>query len=242
MSKLKQPQKVKQDLYVIHGWAYSVDPWQTTIELLKNAGWRVKLLRVPGLTKQSSKVYTIDDYVKWLNEELRLAKKPILLGHSNGGRILLNYCLKHPDKIKHLILLNSAGVQPSTKRQFYISFLQTLSKMMFLLKKIEIIRNLVYKILRVQDYNKAPDNMKATLSNMLDSDKALKENLSQIKAPISFIWGEKDKITPLKDGYFLKSKLANVINFEVLPSVRHAPYVTHPKILTQAILKIVTKL
>ena len=102
------------DLYIIHGWTYTVEPWKKTIELLREKGLSVKMLRVPGLTEESKKEFTIADYVKWADSEI--PDGAIALGHSNGGRILLNLCAEKPEKLKYLILLDAAGVyEPSIK-------------------------------------------------------------------------------------------------------------------------------
>ena len=91
-----------KDLYIIHGWTYTVEPWEKTLELLKNKGVKVEMLNVPGLTTESKKIWTIDDYVAWANRNL--PDGAVALGHSNGGRILLNLCSKNPEKLKKLIL------------------------------------------------------------------------------------------------------------------------------------------
>ena len=103
------------DLYIIHGWTYTVEPWKKTIELLREKGLSVKMLRVPGLTEESKKEFTIADYVKWAGSEI--PDGAIALGHSNGGRILLNLCAEKPEKLKYLILLDAAGIyEPSLKK------------------------------------------------------------------------------------------------------------------------------
>ena len=104
-------------LYIIHGWTYTVEPWAKTIAILEKNGIKVKMLHVPGLTSPSDKVWTIDDYVKWADRNLPAGATA--LGHSNGGRILLNLCAQKPDKLNKLILLDAAGVyEPSKKRDF----------------------------------------------------------------------------------------------------------------------------
>ena len=52
------------DLYIIHGWAYTVEPWEKALKLLDEAGVKVKMLHVPGLTEPSQKTYTIRDYMR----------------------------------------------------------------------------------------------------------------------------------------------------------------------------------
>ena len=56
-------------LYIIHGWTYTVEPWTKTIEILRDKyKIDVKILHVPGLTEQSQKVWTINDYVSYSDE------------------------------------------------------------------------------------------------------------------------------------------------------------------------------
>ena len=126
------------DLYIIHGWTYTIEPWKQTLEKLRDKGISVKMLKVPGLTSESKKTYTIDDYVKWANQEI--PDGAIALGHSNGGRILLNLCAKKPDKLKYLILLDSAGIYEPTTKKKIVSFLAKIGKP---LKKIPIINKLI---------------------------------------------------------------------------------------------------
>ena len=75
-------------LYIIHGWTYKPEPWQEVIAELKKKKIDAELLRVPGLGTQSDQVFTMDDYVEWAATQI--PKGSIALGHSNGGRILLN--------------------------------------------------------------------------------------------------------------------------------------------------------
>ena len=82
------------DLYIIHGWTYTVEPWARTLKIMEANGVKVKMLHVPGLTEPSKKVFEIEDYIKWADQNI--PDGAIALGHSNGGRILLNLCSNKP--------------------------------------------------------------------------------------------------------------------------------------------------
>ena len=159
------------DLYIIHGWTYTVEPWKNTIAMLRDAGISVKMLHVPGLTEPSKKEFTIEDYVKWADREI--PDGAIALGHSNGGRILLNLCANKPGKLKYLILLDAAGVyEPSMKKKL----VEKVAKIGKPLKKIPVVDKAFHKVTGSTDYSRAPENMKVTLANMLESDKSLDFN------------------------------------------------------------------
>lgn len=220
----------KTKLYIIHGWTYTVAPWEKTIELLEKKDVGVEMLHVPGLTTSSKKVWTIEEYVKWADRNL--PDGAVALGHSNGGRILLNLCSENPAKLKQLILLDSAGVyEVSSKRDVA----RSLSKKLSFLKKVPGLTKVWHKLTGATDYAKAPQNMKETLSNMLESDKKL--DLAKVTTPTSILWGEADTVTPPRQAEVMHEKIPNN-TLELYPDWTHAPYISHPAELAKAILKV----
>ena len=219
-------------LVIIHGWTYTIEPWTKTVELLRNADIEVIQLRVPGLTTPSDDIWTIDSYVAWLEKELANIPNPIVLGHSNGGRIAMHYLTTHPGAFEKLILLNSAGVETapstlSTKRRV----VRAASKLLAPLKHVPGVRKAVYKILG-SDYGRAPKNMQATLQNMLACDKDFSPR--HIETPTILLWGESDSTTPLAMGMKIANEMPHAL-IHMYPTWRHAPYITHPEQLAQAI-------
>lgn len=214
-------------LYIIHGWTYTVEPWTKTIALLKKAGIEVEMLHVPGLTKPSQKVWTVAEYARWADRQL--PDGAVALGHSNGGRILLNLCAEKPHKLSKLILLNSAGIYEESRKR---KVAKKLSKGLAPLKKVPGVTKVVHKLLGAQDYDRAPANMKQTLANMIDSDKALV--VEKVTTPTILLWGEADRTTPLRQGKELLCRLPRVA-MKTYPEWQHAPYLTRPTELAQAI-------
>jgi pimeloyl-ACP methyl ester carboxylesterase len=218
-------------LYVIHGWTYTVEPWARTISLLKSEyDIEVEMLHVPGLTTGSKNVWDIEGYKNWADKNI--PNGSIALGHSNGGRILLNLCAEKPNKLKHLILLDAAGVyEKSAKRDIS----RKLSKVFAPLKKSALLRKVFHKLVGASDYDRAPENMKQTLANMLSSDKKL--DIKKVKTNTSILWGEKDTVTPLRQA----EKMHEMIEGSTLVTYKnwtHAPYIADPAGLARAINKI----
>jgi pimeloyl-ACP methyl ester carboxylesterase len=217
-------------LYIIHGWTYTVEPWARTLAQLKEAGLEVEMLHVPGLTAPSNKVWTIEEYAAWADKNL--PDGAIALGHSNGGRILLNLCSKKPEKLQHLILLDAAGVYEVSKKR---SIARKLSKTLAPLKKIKPLRKVTHKLLGANDYDHAPENMKQTLSNMLDSDKNL--DLSKVTTETTILWGEADNVTPLRQAKIMDATIPNS-RLVTRKNWTHAPYISDPTGLARAIIAI----
>lgn len=222
------------DLYIIHGWTYTVEPWKNTLAMLRDNGISVKMLHVPGLTEKSDKVYTIDDYMKWADENI--PDGAIALGHSNGGRILLNLCSKKPEKLKYLILLDSAGIyEPSARKRL----IERIAKIGAPLKKVSVINKAFHKITGSTDYSRAPENMKETLVNMLDSDKDL--DLSKVTTKTFILWGKKDTTTPPRQATALYEKLPNA-ELKFYANWTHAPYISSPEELARALTTLIKRM
>ncbi len=215
------------DLYIVHGWTYTVEPWKSTVEMLRKKGFSIKMLHVPGLTDPSKKEFTIDDYVKWADNEI--PDGAIALGHSNGGRILLNLCAKKPEKLKYLILLDSAGIyEPSVRKQL----VEKVAKIGKPLKKIAVVDKAFHRLTGSTDYSRAPENMKKTLANMLESDKDL--DLGKVEVKTFILWGKKDTTTPPRQATAMYEKLPNA-ELKFYANWTHAPYISDPEGLARAL-------
>lgn len=222
-------------LIVLHGWTYSTDKWQPLVKYLKEKNIEVAFLSVPGLTEETAKVWTLEDYVEWLKDKLASEKQPILIGHSNGGRIAIAFASKYPDKLKRLILIDSAGIfhnkLPLKLKRFIFGTLARFGKKVTSSKKL---RNLLYKAARESDYKDAAPPMRQTMVNLISSD--LTPQLGQITVPTLIIWGKLDRVTPLSDG-FLMHRLIKKSKLQIIDGAGHSPYFTHAALIRQKILE-----
>lgn len=222
------------DLYIIHGWTYTVEPWKNTLKILRDNGISVKMLNVPGLTEKSDKVYNIQDYVEWADENI--PDGAIALGHSNGGRILLNLCADNPEKLKYLILLDAAGVyEPSVRKKL----VEKVAKIGKPLKKVPLVDKVFHRVTGSTDYSRAPENMKQTLTNMLESDKDL--DFSKVTTKTFILWGKKDTTTPPRQATTMYEKLPNA-ELKFYANWTHAPYISSPEELARALTALVKRM
>jgi pimeloyl-ACP methyl ester carboxylesterase len=149
---------------------------------------------------------------------------------------MLNLCSKKPNKVKYLILLDSAGVyEPSTKKKIVAS----LAKIGKPFKKIPVVNKAFHKITGTTDYSRAPENMKITLSNMLESDKNL--NLPSVTTKTYIIWGKKDTVTPPRQATKLYESLPNA-ELKFYARWTHAPYISNPEELARALINLVERM
>lgn len=222
-------------IIILHGWTYSTEKWQTFLDILEKKGFEPIMLNVPGLTSENDKIWRTEDYINWLYEKIEKEKgKAVILGHSNGGRIALNFAIKYPEKVEKLILIDSAGIYHNElplalKRVIF----RTLAKWGKKITNSNILKKIFYKIVGESDYNNASVNMKQTMLNLLNSDKSLSPE--GIQTPTLIIWGREDKITPLSDGRAI-NKLIKNSKLEIIENARHTPQFTHPNQVAKAII------
>lgn len=213
-------------LLVLHGWSYSTEKWKPFMKLMEAKGFKPHLLEIPGLTAPIDRTWTLDDYVEWLKDKVG-KEKAVLIGHSNGGRIALAFALKYPEGLKHLILIDSAGIYhnelPIRLKRFVFRVLARVGREF---TSSEDVKSIFYKVARVNDYKEATPEMRQTMVNLISAD--LTPNLTRVKAPTLIIWGAKDKTTPLSDGKLMNRIIPNS-RFHIVKGARHSPQFTHPE-------------
>lgn len=222
-------------IFILHGWTYSTDKWKPFISFVEANGISPVLLNVPGLTEGTTRVWTLDDYVEWLKEKLEDEKAPILIGHSNGGRIAIAFASKYPSKLKQLILIDSAGIYhnelPIRLKRLIFRNLAKIGKKISSSKKL---RDLLYKVAKESDYKNATPQMRQTMVNLISSD--LTPQLNEITTPSLIIWGKMDKSTPLSDGQLMHKQIKNS-KIYIIDDARHSPHFTNTEEVGKKILE-----
>jgi pimeloyl-ACP methyl ester carboxylesterase len=100
-------------LFLLHGVMASLHTWDGWVENLQN-DFRIIRVDIPGfgLTgPYADGIYTLEravDMLHQLSSELNIDSF-FLAGNSMGGYISWNFAVQYPEKIKRLILLDSAG-------------------------------------------------------------------------------------------------------------------------------------
>ena len=220
-------------IYILHGWTYSTDKWSDFLELLEKEGFKPNLLKIPGLTEKIDRAWNLDDYVEWLNK--KIGSETILIGHSSGGRLALAYSLKYPQKVKQLILMDSAGVYHKELSIRIKRFLfRKIAKWGKKITKYQGLRGLLYKLAGEMDYKQASPVMRETMKNLISVD--LTPRLTEIKPPTLIIWGEQDKTTPVFDGRLMYKLIPNS-KFHIIKDAKHSPMFTHPSEVVKIIAK-----
>lgn len=218
-------------IVLLHGWGTSLRLYDDVVKYLKE-NFKVYTLDFPGFgqSEEPSDIWSVYDYADmteaFLNE--MNIQKPILMGHSFGGRISI--ILGSRIKVDKIILVDAAGIKPSRGMTYYrkVYFYKTMK----LVEKMPGIRSLFGDLIDAykykagsSDYKSASQTMRRVLSKVVNDD--LQEHLPKITAPTLLIWGSEDKATPVSDGKLMEEKIKDsaLIVFE---GVGHYSYLEKP--------------
>lgn len=193
-------------IVLLHGWLASLETMAPLARHLEK-NFKVYSIDIIGFGKSElpdKPLSTNDfgDFLKELLEKLNI-KNPILIGHSNGGRTIINYAGRNLGEINKIVLIDSAGIVPKRSKKYYIKMytFKSLKKILNILPNIEMTNNIRNRVLGKfgsSDYKNSPEVLKGTMSIILNEDQ--KYLMPNIKASTLLIWGDKDTATPIEDG------------------------------------------
>lgn len=191
-------------IVLLHGWGQN-------IEMMKPIGdnferdYRIIIIDLPGFgnSEEPKTVWKIFDYTEMVHQLLTKlnVKKPIMIGHSFGGKISLLYASMYPTK--KLILFGSPFRQGLKKLSFKTKMLKTLKK----LPGMAGIAEKAKKHIGSTDYKNASPIMRAILVEHVNLD--ISEETKKIACPTIIIWGDCDAEVPLSEAYQLEQNISD---------------------------------
>ena len=176
-----------ENVVFLHGWGANCDAFAREMNSLCGE-YRVTAIDFAGFgDSDEPSAHGVDDYAADLIELLDLLciKQATFVGHSFGGRVAIFLAAYHPQYVKKLVLVDSAGVKPRRKPSYYIKV-----AMHKTLKKLGL-----NGLGGSCDYQKASDNMKKTFVKVVNYDE--RPILKNIGCKTAIFWGDKDKETPM---------------------------------------------
>jgi pimeloyl-ACP methyl ester carboxylesterase len=194
----------KESLVFLHGWGQNI---QMMMGLAKpfTKKYNVLIIDLPGFgqSDEPESVWSIYDYADMVEEMLKNLKinKPILVGHSFGGKISLCYAIKYNPK--KIVLLASPYKKNIKKDNFKTRLLK-------FMKKIPGLGGLAEKAKKYfgsTDYKNASVMMRKVLVKHVNLD--VSEDAKKIKCPTLLIWGTKDEAVSYDDAVELEKLISN---------------------------------
>lgn len=199
-----------KDVVLLPGWLCDYKALAPLAEHLKN-NFKVYSIDVVGFGKSElpDAPMNTNDYGDWLKELLEKLniENPILIGHSHGGRMAINYTGRDLGKINKMVLIDAAGIKPKRSIKYYIKvytykFLKNMYKILPKTKMFENMKERSMGKFGSSDYKSSPPVLRKTMSNIVNEDQ--KNLMPNIKVPTLLIWGDQDSATPIEQGKIME--------------------------------------
>lgn len=210
---------------LMHGWGCNLTTVSSIAEAI-NEGRRVINVDLPGHGEtpepplhSDGKPWGVYEYAALIENLIKILKleKPVLIGHSYGGRIAI--VLGSRIETEKIVLVDSAGIKPKRPLSYYwkVYSFKTMRKVLpFLIgkKKAAAIVERRRAKSGSADYRQASPTMRMVMSRSVNQD--LRRHLPHIKAPTLLIWGENDRATPISDARLMERLIpdAGLVSFK----------------------------
>jgi pimeloyl-ACP methyl ester carboxylesterase len=217
-----------QVVVLVHGLGGRAEDWRDLAPYLAKAGFRVYLPDLIGYGRSEKPAdfsYSVHDETGVVVDFLdALGLKQVDLGGwSMGGAIVQHVAADHPQRVRRLMLFDSAGLFVLPKwdlNLFTPNSAEQVDQLVDLLMPHppKVPGFVARDILRVSD-DRAWIIHRA-LATMLTGRDATDKLLPQLKMPVLILWGGEDKITPVTQGEMLHQLLPQS-EFHVIPGCGH---------------------
>ena len=119
-----------KDILLLHGWGQNIEMMKPIGDNFCN-NYRITILDLPGFGESDEPPCTwkIDDYELLLEEFIKTLKikKPIVIGHSFGGRLAIRYSANNI--IEKLVLFGSPCIRIQESLPLKVRILKSLKKL-----------------------------------------------------------------------------------------------------------------
>lgn len=206
------------DVVLLHGWGQNIAMMKPIGDRLQK-NHRITILDFPGFgdSEEPKTALTVYDYCEILEELLKKlkVKKPVIIGHSFGGRIAIIYASRN--EVEKVVLFGSPCIRKEVKPSLKLRMLKSLKK----IPGINKLEGFAKNHMGSRDYKNASEVMKKILVNVVNED--LSECAKKINVPTLLIWGDRDTEAPVEDAKELE-KIIPDAGLIVLPNSTHYAY------------------
>lgn len=191
-------------LVILHGWGLSGAIFDPLSDVLREKKYTVYAPDLPGFgkCKPPDQPLRLSDYATFLSRYLEEhhIDKPILIGHSFGGRVSLKYNEMYPKTVRALILSGTPGFTPIPKKKLLLfialakigGFLFQFSPLSYFQDEV---RKWYYYVVGAKEFFHAEGTMRETFKHIVQEE--LVTAMEAMDIPTLLLWGECDIIVPI---------------------------------------------
>ncbi len=245
-----------ESLVLIHGLGVSIESWAWNIEAL-SAHYRVIALDIPGFGRSSppsdGSFYQPDNSTRLFYCFLDALgiRRATLVGHSMGGYVAMQVCLRYPHIADRLILVSSAGLGQEIDLFTRLLAVWPLGEMLFqpLPAVIEWMGDRLLSAglsasyrERMLEFYQSP-GAKQSLLNTLRAGVNLNgqfitfsdAELQKLSLPVLLVWGQQDNVLPVQHIHRAAKVMPNS-RAAILDQARHAPHIDRAEEFNRLVL------
>jgi 3-oxoadipate enol-lactonase len=234
-------------LIFIHGWMSSGEFWRNQVEYFKYKRRIIILdLRGHGRSDKPREEYSIQIFSEDLHSFMNQVgiKKAILVGHSMGGMINLQFTLDHQEKIERLILIETIAKSAFSLRRKLVFLISQIafsisynSFMRYYLTRMY--RKKYPKVILEKTFEKVLKNPKYVVRSCYSSIKKfnVSQELNKITVPTYIIHGT-ESVIPLSQAMDMEDLIPNA-SLVIIEGVGHAIPREAPKKVNEILDKVI---
>ena len=213
---------------LLHGWGQNTEMMAFIGEFLKSH-FIVYNLDMPGFGQSGDpkEAWGSFEYCQFLRHfcETMQIEDPIIIGHSFGCRIAIQYAVHYP--VHRMVLTGAAGIRDKRGIDYYArTYTYKLGKKILSLKPFEKYKEELMKNAGSEDYRNASGVMRQTFVKIVNED--LKDLLKDVKAETLLVFGENDEATPVEKGKMME-KLMSDAALVIFENDDHYAYFHQPQ-------------
>jgi pimeloyl-ACP methyl ester carboxylesterase len=202
----------------LHGWARTRADWQETLD-----GYDALALDLPGFgaTPAPDTGWSTAEYAVWVREILIDLDRPVLVGHSFGGRVAVHVAASAPELVRGVVLTGVPLLRGASPGKSPVGF-----RVMRALHRRGLIGEARMEAMRRKrgsaDYNAAQGVMRDVLVKAVNENYA--DELDAMRAhgvPVAMVWGEHDTAAPVEMAQLVQELLGDGAELVVVPGSAH---------------------
>lgn len=251
------------NVILIHGLGASADIWMHNIYALSK-NYKIYVPDLPGFGRADipDSSFTPFDSVQFIDDFLNTLKidRAVLIGQSLGGGVALQYTIRFPQKVDKLVLVDNAGFGSDVIWTLRWMSLPVIGELMSFPTKMGVriffqlaVRNpavITKQLVDIYYEHFSRPGQQTFLLRLIRSiidSRGVKneilapvlENLQNITQPTLIIWGEEDRVLPLKHAYYGKEKIAGAA-LRTFPDCGHISFFEQPDTFNKVVLDFLT--
>lgn len=233
--KISGPEDAEETAVVLQGWGTDLTLYDSVAAAI-NDRYRVVQFDLPGFgsSEEPPEAWNVEAYCVFFCDFMEALgiKRTALIGHSYGGRMIINMAAKEdlPFEITKIVLIDSAGVMPvrSAGHSFKVKRYKAMRNFLMSRPVHALFPEVIDYWMSKQgseDYRNASPLMKKCLVMAVNED--FQDRMPLVKQETLLVWGDLDTDTPIGDAHIMEEKIPNSA-LVVLEGTDHFSFLYRP--------------